>query len=639
MFVSAPTRLIRWWPVTATPTWAGTDSIAGPGHRQGARLLPAGCPSRACDILATRLTVVAPCVLIIGMLFMNESEAPDGHTRARSDSRPAPSRDTKRFVFFRRGKGRAAPFASRVVGLYLPRYVGRIDARLCTDGRVPAPDAVIDPLINGGESIKTGEVSDVYRVEWAGRDLVVKRYNHVGLLHSLRHTVKSSRARRGWINGQRLLEMGIPTPRPIAYIDEFHGPLLWRSYLITEFADGRRLNEVLEDGNVADGTKRRLIHQVLKLIHRLSLHGVNHGDTKHTNILCAEGRVVLTDLDSVETHQWEWLHRRRQAGDIARFLRDMGDSDAQENCGDGPDGPPVPSGGTTRLNFISEMTADGEMHINRDFPCGEELREALWHGEEGIRRRYVPTIMESSRNSRVLRFRASCGGERTIYFKEYLRRSPLDWLKQLFYPCRAMRAFHASLMLSEAGFLTPPVVAAGWAGRGLLGKRSFLATEEVTGVRPVHNYLVPPHCDGNGWTLRDRRELLRSLGRTIGRMHRAGITHGDLRPGNVLARKVTDGWEFFFIDNERTRRRRILLASSRLKNLVQINMLPHGISRTDRMRFFQAYMLANPSVCGAYKQWARRVMAVTNRRFRLKGWLLKDEDNAGTGYPAAAHGR
>ncbi len=510
---------------------------------------------------------------------------------------------------------------------------------MCPGGRVPTPDAVINPLINDGERIKTSEVSDVYRVQWAGRDLVVKRYNHVGLLHSLRHTIKGSRAHRGWINGQRLLDMGIPTPRPIAYFDEFHGPLLWRSYLVTEFADGRRLNEVLEDETVPDGAKRRLIHQVLRLIHRLSLHGVNHGDTKHTNILCADGRVVLTDLDSVETHQWEWLHRRRHAGDIARFLRDIGSPEAQGDGEDDLDGALMNSGGITGQDFISKTAVDGEMHLNMSFPCEQELEEALWQGEEGIRRRYMPTIVESSQNSRVLRFQASCGGERTIYFKEYLRRSPLDGLKQLLYPCRAMRAFHASLILAEAGFLAPTVVAAGWVRCGLLGKRSFLATEEVTGVRPVHHYLVPPHCEENCWTLRDRRELLRSLGRTIGRMHRTGIAHGDLRPGNVLARKGADGWEFFFIDNERTRKWPWLSKRLRLKNLVQINMLPHGLSRTDRMRFFQAYMLANPSVCGAYKQWARRVMAVTNRRFRLKGWLSKDEDGADTGRPAAARSR
>jgi hypothetical protein len=57
-------------------------------------------------------------------------------------------------------------------------------------------------------------------------------------------------------------------------------------------------------------------------------------------------------------------------------------------------------------------------------------------------------------------------------------------------------------------------------------------------------------------------------------------------------------------------------------------MLPSGVSRMDRMRFFYAYMLANPSVCAAYKKWARRIMIVTYRRFRRKGWISKQEEDS-----------
>jgi hypothetical protein len=103
-----------------------------------------------------------------------------------------------------------------------------------------------------------------------------------------------------------------------------------------------------------------------------------------------------------------------------------------------------------------------------------------------------------------------------------------------------------------------------------------------------------------------------------------GIVHGDLRPGNVLARQTAGRWEFFFIDNERTRKCRFLSRHLRLKNLVQINMLPAGLTRTDRMRFFQSYMLANPSVCVSYRRWAERIMARTRRRFRRKGWSEVD---------------
>jgi hypothetical protein len=183
-----------------------------------------------------------------------------------------------------------------------------------------------------------------------------------------------------------------------------------------------------------------------------------------------------------------------------------------------------------------------------------------------------------------------------------------------------MRAFHASLMLADAGFLSPTIIAAGRVGRNWMRKCSFLVTEEVAGAQSAHKCLIPPGSDESACTPQDRHDLLRSIGWTIGCMHRAGIVHGDLRPGNILARRVAGGWELFFIDNERTRRWPVLPASLRLKNLVQINMLPGRISRTDRMRFFESYMLANPSVCAAYAHWAQRIMVHTRRRFRRKGY-------------------
>jgi serine/threonine protein kinase len=178
-------------------------------------------------------------------------------------------------------------------------------------------------------------------------------------------------------------------------------------------------------------------------------------------------------------------------------------------------------------------------------------------------------------------------------------------------------------MLADAGFFVPMVLAVGRSARNSSGPCFFLATQEVTDARPVYKYLVPSKVPEPACSLPERRELLRSMGQTIGRMHRAGIVHGDLRPGNILARKGKGGWEFFFIDNERTRMHHVLWPSLRRKNLVQINMLPQGLSRTDRMRFFQAYMLMNPSVCGASKTWARRIMRVTQHRFQNKGWVPK----------------
>jgi hypothetical protein len=201
-----------------------------------------------------------------------------------------------------------------------------------------------------------------------------------------------------------------------------------------------------------------------------------------------------------------------------------------------------------------------------------------------------------------------------VYCKEFVARSPLDQLKRLVRPSRAVRDMNASSLLHRYGFRTAQVVLAAEVRTGLFRSTSFLVTLEITEVRPVAHYLMQESGAAGSCSRRERRRLLRRFGLAIGRMHRYGIAHGDLRERNTLVRRREGSWEFFFIDNERTRKWFRLPDRARRKNLVQVNMLPWGISHTDRLRFFRAYLRMNPALRPRYKQWAGRIMAVTRRR-------------------------
>ena len=557
------------------------------------------------------------------MLVQNESEARDGQGRHRGICKVSDPHDAKRFAFPCPHEGLLSSFEAGVAGWCSARCVGWIDACVCREVLPSIASFLTHVLTSDSDIIKTSHVSDVYRVQWAGRDLVVKRYHHSGLTHSLRHTIKGSRARWGWINGQRLLKLGIRTPRPVAYMDEYRGPLLWQSWLITEYVDKPTLHSVLRDVSVPEGRKRRIIHQVLRLVDRLGSRGINHGDMKHTNILCDDGMIVLTDLDGVEIREPGWFHRQRRGRDIARFLRGIA----------------VPGEGTPRpAGFLESERTGRLLRMNGRFR-NRELEEALLAGPQALAERFESQPVRSAATSRVCRFAAIFNGVPTgVYLKEYLDRSIWDRLKHLVRPNRAVRALRASQMLSEHGFQAPEVIAVG-SRRERAGRVCFTATLEVENAMPIHKYLSsssnePPPC-----SLRERRELLRRLGLTIGRMHREGIVHGDLRPGNVLAHKTVPGshfpvngelptvngqptWEFFLLDNERTYRPLHLWGFLRMKNLVQINMLPPDVSRTDRLRFFHTYLLMNPRVRLDYRHWARRIMTLTRDRFLRKGWSV-----------------
>jgi tRNA A-37 threonylcarbamoyl transferase component Bud32 len=181
----------------------------------------------------------------------------------------------------------------------------------------------IDALMDKGQILKNGDTSYVSRITWNGKDVAVKRYNRKGFVHSLRHTIKGSRARRCWLNGHRLMALNIPTPKPIAFIEQRKGMLLWKSYLVTEYSVGRNLHHFLQDDTVAETQKSMMVQQVTKLLDKLQKYRVSHGDMKHTNILVTDNGPVLTDLDGMKPYRSNLIYRRRQTQDVARFLEKL----------------------------------------------------------------------------------------------------------------------------------------------------------------------------------------------------------------------------------------------------------------------------------------------------------------------------
>lgn len=163
----------------------------------------------------------------------------------------------------------------------------------------------------------------------------------------------------------------------------------------------------------------------------------------------------------------------------------------------------------------------------------------------------------SSLNTEVRRFEY---GGRGYYLKEYFF---LSWKKHIKVLRRGERLLTIARQLEDFGFLTPRVV-----GIGKNGKNRRVVTEEVEDALDVWQVLYPDfkhyrgHIDDG---------FIYAFGRTIGDLHRCGFLHGDLRWRNVLTRWDRGQWQFFFIDNDRTKRYRFGIPFyGRLKNLTQI---------------------------------------------------------------------
>lgn len=179
-----------------------------------------------------------------------------------------------------------------------------------------APDAPFD--VPGADWLKRGNSASVLRVDFDGRARVVKRYNLKGLGHRLRRFWRPSRAWHSWRNAQRLCLWGVPTPRPVALLEQRLGWLRRRAYYVSEWVAGEPLATVLPAADVA----RRvvLLGRLCDLLTTLARLRLSHGDLKATNLLVdQDNQLMLLDLDALRRHRRQAAFERAFARDIARL--------------------------------------------------------------------------------------------------------------------------------------------------------------------------------------------------------------------------------------------------------------------------------------------------------------------------------
>lgn len=173
------------------------------------------------------------------------------------------------------------------------------------------------------------------------------------------------------------------------------------------------------------------------------------------------------------------------------------------------------------------------------------------------------------------------------YTKLFLPRDIWEWPKQLLRGGRGERAVREAERLQRLGFLTPEVCASGH-----IGLSQWMATRAVQAVSfgdfVCGFFATTAERDGI-----ERASLYRELGALVGRLHRAGVIHGDLRPNNVMLGGRAGEVLFYLIDNERNRQFRRAPRRGVLKNLVQIQMLfEQDFSSAERLLFMAAYRQA-----------------------------------------------
>lgn len=114
-----------------------------------------------------------------------------------------------------------------------------------------------------------------------GELLTVKRYKEPNVIQKISYTFfRRSKAARAYLYGEFLCSHDIPTPHPVAYIEEYNGKFLKYCYFVSLYSEGESC--MATNGDLAHG---ELAQSIAAFMARLHSHGFMHGDPNLSNFI------------------------------------------------------------------------------------------------------------------------------------------------------------------------------------------------------------------------------------------------------------------------------------------------------------------------------------------------------------------
>jgi len=209
--------------------------------------------------------------------------------------------------------------SKRQIKIKIKNYMAVFDRDFHSKIDVKSLMEKIDEIMGTGRILKNGRTCFVSSFNYQGVEVVAKRYNNKGFLHTVRQTIKRSRARKAWLNGHLLQMLKINTPKPLAFIIVYKNSLIWKSYILTEFVDGINLHHYFQQNVTGENEKQKIKNGLNSIVDTLHQNRITHGDIKKSNILIADSRICITDLDAMIRHKPASLYLHHKNKDMRRF--------------------------------------------------------------------------------------------------------------------------------------------------------------------------------------------------------------------------------------------------------------------------------------------------------------------------------
>ncbi len=172
-----------------------------------------------------------------------------------------------------------------------------------------------------GECIYKGR-NELHKFSEGEQEFVVKRYKIPLFINRVAYTFfRPGKAQRAYEYALRLRELGIETPAPVAYIEEYSGRLLSHSYFVSENCPYPRMMREFNDGGVVG--REHILKALAAFTANLHEKGIWHLDYSSGNILFddRQSEVVFSIID-LNRMRFTRMSRKACLANFCRICRD-----------------------------------------------------------------------------------------------------------------------------------------------------------------------------------------------------------------------------------------------------------------------------------------------------------------------------
>ncbi|HET6881681.1 MAG TPA: lipopolysaccharide kinase InaA family protein [Pirellulales bacterium] len=490
--------------------------------------------------------------------------------------------------------------------------------------------------------VKHGPRRAVYRVDAGQQAFFIKHYRCRHWWEALGHLFRHSPSRREFDRARVTRDRQVPTAEPVAWLEARRAGVAHDNYLVTRaVADACSLDEYVHntltrlDARSAARMRRKLAIALARLCAAAHRQGLEHDDLHAGNLLvrldtCDSAAVderlpelFLIDLPNVRVSRA--LGRRRtvasltmlaascstfaSTSDMWRFLAAyLAERPELSFRSRGELGRRAARAIPERKRRIGRSRDKRSLRSNRDFYRHKEGRATALAVNDLAPAElatlasapHAPLAANTHRpfklSHRSMVVQAELKLDAGNVLVAYKRVRPRNWWKTLLHYFRrnpALQAWFYGHALLLRGIPTARPLAVIEQRRFGLPPEGYLATQWIEGADNLHVY---------GWQLAQRtpeerrrrtRQVCQSLGRLVGRMHAWHVSHRDLKGCNVLVVERDDAVDCYLIDADSVHIPRRLLRIFRAFNLGRLATTIEAhpwVTRTDRLRFFRAYL-------------------------------------------------